>query len=296
MDQARFFGITALILAICLTLISTAIFPWKSFNGSFLALLQLPYRYLIYVVLLTAILGSRVIVELLAKYGSLKTNWRKAMTVLTVLLVSLISYYGSISNLSDRLANTAKNKEMVIKPLKADEQAILYSGILTDKNYQAQFNYWAQTGEVDYFPTKTLRKNHFLEYIVMDWDKAYRTNKDVYSIISGITRINGQEMRIKPYASANALRYQVELTRRGKIDLPVVHYVHTVVSVDGKQVSYQNSKRNTVQLELEKGSHTVTIGYLPSKAFFIGIKIALLGWGLLLLWIIVQTWYFKHKK
>lgn len=284
------------ILAICLTLISTAIFPWKSFNGSFLALLQLPYRYLIYVVLLTAILGSRVIVELLAKYGSLKTNWRKAMTVLTVLLVSLISYYGSISNLSDRLANTAKNKEMVIKPLKADEQAILYSGILTDKNYQAQFNYWAQTGEVDYFPTKTLRKNHFLEYIVMDWDKAYRTNKDVYSIISGITRINGQEMRIKPYASANALRYQVELTRRGKIDLPVVHYVHTVVSVDGKQVSYQNSKRNTVQLELEKGSHTVTIGYLPSKAFFIGIKIALLGWGLLLLWIIVQTWYFKHKK
>ena len=37
------------ILAICLTLISTAIFPWKSFNGSFLALLQLPYRYLIYV-------------------------------------------------------------------------------------------------------------------------------------------------------------------------------------------------------------------------------------------------------
>lgn len=121
-------------------------------------MLQLPYRYLIYVVLLTAILGSRVIVELLAKYGSLKTNWRKAMTVLTVLLVSLISYYGSISNLSDRLANTAKNKEMVIKPLKADEQAILYSGILTDKNYQAQFNYWAQTGEVDYFPTKTLRK------------------------------------------------------------------------------------------------------------------------------------------
>ena len=52
------------------------------------------------------------------------------MTVLTVLLVSLISYYGSISNLSDRLANTAKNKEMVIKPLKADEQAILYSGDL----------------------------------------------------------------------------------------------------------------------------------------------------------------------
>lgn len=284
------------ILAICLTLISTAIFPWKSFNGSFLALLQLPYRYLIYVVLLTAILGSRIIVELLTKYGALKTNWRRAMTILALLLVSLISYYGSISNLSDRLANTAKNKETIIKPLKADEQAILYAGILTNKNYQAQFDYWAQTGEVDYFPTKTLKKNHFLEYIIMDWDKAYRTNKDVYSIISGVTRINGQEMHIKPYASANALQYQVELARKSKVDLPVVHYAHTAVTVDGKPAAYQNSKRNTVQLDLEKGKHTVIVGYLPSKVFFIGTKIALIGWGLLLIWIICQTCYFKRKN
>ena len=284
------------ILAICLTLISTAIFPWKSFNGSFLALLQLPYRYLIYVVLLTAILGSRIIVELLTKYGALKTNWRRAMTILALLLVSLISYYGSISNLSDRLANTAKNKETIIKPLKADEQAILYAGILTNKNYQAQFDYWAQTGEVDYFPTKTLKKNHFLEYIIMDWDKAYRTNKDVYSIISGVTRINGQEMHRKPYASANALQYQVELARKSKVDLPVVHYAHTAVTVDGKPAAYQNSKRNTVQLDLEKGKHTVIVGYLPSKVFFIGTKIALIGWGLLLIWIICQTCYFKRKN
>lgn len=284
------------ILAICLTLISTAIFPWKSFNDSFLALLQLPYRYLIYVVLLTAILGSRIIVELLTKYGALKTNWRRAMTILALLLVSLISYYGSISNLSDRLANTAKNKETIIKPLKADEQAILYAGILTNKNYQAQFDYWAQTGEVDYFPTKTLKKNHFLEYIIMDWDKAYRTNKDVYSIISGVTRINGQEMHIKPYASANALQYQVELARKSKVDLPVVHYAHTAVTVDGKPAAYQNSKRNTVQLDLEKGKHTVIVGYLPSKVFFIGTKIALIGWGLLLIWIICQTCYFKRKN
>lgn len=284
------------ILAICLTLISTAIFPWKSFNDSFLALLQLPYRYLIYVVLLTAILGSRIIVELLTKYGALKTNWRRAMTILALLLVSLISYYGSISNLSDRLANTAKNKETIIKPLKADEQAILYAGILTNKNYQAQFDYWAQTGEVDYFPTKTLKKDHFLEYIIMDWDKAYRTNKDVYSIISGVTRINGQEMHIKPYASANALQYQVELARKSKVDLPVVHYAHTVVTVDGKPVAYQNSKRNTVQLDLEKGKHTVVVGYVPSKVFFIGTKIALTGWGLLLIWIICQTCYFKRKN
>lgn len=284
------------ILAICLTLISTAIFPWKSFNDSFLALLQLPYRYLIYVVLLTAILGSRIIVELLTKYGALKTNWRRAMTILALLLVSLISYYGSISNLSDRLANTAKNKETIIKPLKADEQAILYAGILTNKNYQAQFDYWAQTGEVDYFPTKTLKKDHFLEYIIMDWDKAYRTNKDVYSIISGVTRINGQEMHIKPYASANALQYQVELARKSKVDLPVVHYAHTVVTVDGKPVAYQNSKRNTVQLDLEKGKHTVVVGYVPSKVFFIGTKIALIGWGLLLIWIICQTCYFKRKN
>lgn len=284
------------ILAICLTLISTAIFPWKSFNDSFLALLQLPYRYLIYVVLLTAILGSRIVVELLTKYGVLKTNWRRAMTILALLLVSLISYYGSISNLSDRLANTAKNKETIIKPLKADEQAILYAGILTNKNYQAQFDYWAQTGEVDYFPTKTLKKNHFLEYIIMDWDKAYRTNKDVYSIISGVTRINGQEMHIKPYASANALQYQVELARKSKVDLPVVHYAHTVVTVDGKPVAYQNSKRNTVQLDLEKGKHTVVVGYVPSKVFFIGTKIALIGWGLLLIWIICQTCCFKRKN
>lgn len=284
------------ILAICLTLISTAIFPWKSFNGSFLALLQLPYRYLIYVVLLTAILGSRIIVELLTKYGALKTNWRRAMTILALLLVSLISYYGSISNLSDRLANTAKNKETIIKPLKADEQAILYAGILTNKNYQAQFDYWAQTGEVDYFPTKTLKKNHFLEYIIMDWDKAYRTNKDVYSIISGVTRINGQEMHIKPYAIANALQYQVELARKSKVDLPVVHYAHTAVTVDGKPAAYQNSKRNTVQLDLEKGKHTVIVDYLPSKVFFIGTKIALIGWGLLLIWIICQTCYFKRKN
>ena len=284
------------ILAICLTLISTAIFPWKSFNGSFLALLQLPYRYLIYVVLLTAILGSRIIVELLTKYGALKTNWRRAMTILALLLVSLISYYGSISNLSDRLANTAKNKETIIKPLKADEQAILYAGILTNKNYQAQFDYWAQTGEVDYFPTKTLKKNHFLEYIIMDWDKAYRTNKDVYSIISGVTRINGQEMHIKPYAIANALQYQVELARKSKVDLPVVHYAHTAVTVDGKPAAYQNSKRNTIQLDLEKGKHTVIVDYLPSKVFFIGTKIALIGWGLLLIWIICQTCYFKRKN
>lgn len=84
----------------------------------------------------------------------------------------LLGDFGSISNLTDRLASTEKNKATVLKKLAPGEQKILYAGLLNNKNYQYQFDYWVQTGEVDYFPTKTLKKDHFLEYIVMDWGKS----------------------------------------------------------------------------------------------------------------------------
>lgn len=274
------------VAALILTLLSTSVFPWKYFNGTFLTVLQLPYRYLIYVILFTAILAARGLETFFLRQKWYLTPKGKKATVCSLLIVLLLGYFGSISNLTDRLASTEKNKATVLKKLAPGEQKILYAGLLNNKNYQYQFDYWAQTGEVDYFPTKTLKKDHFLEYIVMDWEKAYRTNKDVYSIINNETYVDGKSSPLRPVTQANRFDYTLDLAKQTMLDLPIIHYKHTVVMLDGQKVSYQNSKRQTIALQVPKGKHQLTISYQPSRWFFLGGKVALLSWGLLLGWIL----------
>ena len=98
------------IAAVFLTLLSTSVFPWKYFNGTFLTVLQLPYRYLIYVVLFTAILAARGIETFFLRQKWYLTRKGRVATIFSLLIVMLLGYFGSISNLTDRLAATEKNK------------------------------------------------------------------------------------------------------------------------------------------------------------------------------------------
>lgn len=120
----------------------------------------------------------------------------------------------------------------------------------------------------------------------MDWEKAYRTNKDVYSIINNETYVDGKSSPLRPVTQANRFDYTLDLAKQTMLDLPIIHYKHTVVMLDGQKVSYQNSKRQTIALQVPKGKHQLTISYQPSRWFFLGGKVALLSWGLLLGWIL----------
>ena len=64
----------------------------------------------------------------------------------------LLSYFGAIAPLTNSLENSVSN---ILCKLNPGQHQILNNKILNNQNYKDQFAYWAFTGEVDYYSTKS---------------------------------------------------------------------------------------------------------------------------------------------
>lgn len=259
--------ISIYVMMIILLLISTTIFPWKSFNKTPLAVVQLPCRYLTYAILFGAILGSRWFAESIRKLKS-----HKALVIALVIPVMLLGYFGSISPLTDNLNSYTPN---FLCRLANGQHQVLSNRILTNKNYNDQFAYWAYTGEIDYYPVKTNTLN--MKPGTSTWD-AITKNPKVNSIINDIVIVNGQAHRYKLSTTPNQFHYQIDLKKSSTVDFPVIKYAGTDAFVNGKKVALSLSQRGTVQLRLDKGTNNVMIGFSPSKFYYVSIAIMVLGW------------------
>ncbi|GAJ26287.1 hypothetical protein JCM15457_1210 [Liquorilactobacillus sucicola DSM 21376 = JCM 15457] len=151
---------------------------------------------------------------------------------------------------------------------------------MNKENYQNQFGYAVAYGETDYYPKRAQANSNYAE-----------------SIVNNMVVINNKEIKIKPTAAPNYLTFNIKLDNKSRVDLPVVTYAHTYVYVDHKKVPFSKSKRATVQLELAKGKHVVTIGYAPGSLYFVGLFIAGIGWLSLAIFFTLKKYkkYFSKK-
>ena len=78
----------------------------------------------------------------------------------------------------------------------------------------------------------------------------------------------------------------VKSKKAAAIDLPVIAYKHTTVSVNGQKRSFRRGSRGTVVVKLDRGHNTITAGYQPSPLFYLSIVISILTWLALISWLI----------
>ncbi|WP_034995440.1 hypothetical protein [Liquorilactobacillus vini] len=92
------------LLGIIFTIISTSIFPWKSFDKGLLSTVQLPFRYLIYAALFLSIIASSKISSLLKVISLKKLNFsKKYILSLIIMSIGLLSFYGSTYNVGSEV-------------------------------------------------------------------------------------------------------------------------------------------------------------------------------------------------
>ena len=184
----------------------------------------------------------------------------------------------------------------MLNKLNPGQHQVLLNKVVTNANYQDQFAYWGSTGTADYYPTTVLKHGHFFDYTVSQPQQALTQDKPLNDLLLRKAYLNGKPVVVDPVAGPNRLTYGIDLKHQSKVDLPVICYVHTTVKVNGQKVTPQLSSRGTVELNLAPGRYKIEVGYQPSKAYFIGLGIALIAWLLMLIRVIFRRKIDHHAK
>ncbi|KRL02149.1 hypothetical protein [Liquorilactobacillus capillatus] len=261
-------GLFSYILGVFLTIISTSVFPWGSFRESPLAVIQLPWRYLSYANLFLAIVASDGIYQIYQT--KVFRRLRKGAPIIFILGVATISMFSYFSATADSSQLVSKfNQNTYLKPAAVTLQNIPQPAQLDKDNYKYQFSYLAIYGETDYYPEKA--------------------QKSSGSIINNLMMVNGRAQKVAPISSPNALTYKVKLVKHAVVDVPAVAYARTYVYVNSKRYTFNISKRGTVQINLPKGNHTITVGYNQSKLYYCSVVLAGLSWITLVTFLVIKN-------
>ncbi|MCP9312306.1 hypothetical protein KBX31_03195 [Liquorilactobacillus satsumensis] len=251
------------------TLIATSIFPWKSFNNTILATVQLSFRYLMYSSFFLALTATTIIAHLSSSYTFHKfKSFSIYLFSFIFMLLSLLLFYGSTSGICATISTYNPHNSLQKAP-QGHPQPIQPAVQLDQKNYHYQFDYSVLFGETDYYPNKALK------------------HKD--SIINNLTYIDKKKVHLPVFSSANQLTYKLNLSKKAQVDLPVLAYSQTYLKVNGKSSHYSISNRGTVTKSLSKGFYKLSVGYRPPFLYYLGLTITLCTW-------LLMTIFFIFKK
>ena len=248
----------------------------------------MPVRYLSYSILFAAVVGSQGIVKILDAHFAFARAKVPALMMAILAVAGTMSYFGSILPMTTKLQNRQVNVPLMLNKLNPGQHQVLMNKVVTNANYQDQFAYWGSTGTADYYPTTVLNHGHFFDYTVSQPQQALTQDKSLNDLLLRKAYINGKTLTVDPAAGPNRLTYEIDLKHQSKVNLPVICYAHTTVKVNGKKVTPQLSSRGTVELNLVPGSYQIEVGYQPSKAYFIGLGVAMIAWLLLLVRVVFQ--------
>ena len=120
---------------------------------------------------------------------------------------------------------------------------------MTNADYNALINYRAPIGAEDY----VLRGSNSIRI----------ENNEGY--------LDRRREKFKPVSSANKLTYNIIVKKNNSdLELPVVPYSHTKVTINGTNVRFKISKEKGILLNrLKKGNKKIEITYQPSIMFYI---------------------------
>lgn len=239
-------GITAVILA-------TSVFPWDGLKNTIFSVIQLPFRYLLYASFFLAIVGAFAFSK--NKFFQEANNFGRYGVLFLVLIFFVFDFYSE--NRTRFQYISGYNVSQDLKRAPTGKLRGLPESQLTDQNYAYQFDYLVPYGEHDYFPKK-----------------AAVNDSVVNSIINNIAFINKKAQKIKPIGTPNKLTFDLTLHNKSTIDLPVVAYQHTTVTINGKQTHFSHSGRGTVFLKLAPGAYKISVGYQPIKGYYLLVAIS----------------------
>lgn len=261
---------------ICLVM-ATSIFPWESFKDTIISVIQLPYRYLVYVILFLSIVASYIIELLCRRYFS-KPVFIVMMPIM--MTIGIFGYYGSIRGYTYQLEHKNVGGVYLTKAQEGELQQIPDVTQLDNDNYSYQFGYSAIYGETDYFPIVS---------------QMHESKENAESIINNIAKVGNDNIKVNPTSGPNLLKYTLNLDNKENVDLPVIAYAHTKVYINNRETKYTISDRGTVELSLNKGKNIVKVTYVPSKYYYYGWIITLSGW-LCLIVALISLRIFSYKR
>lgn len=241
--------------------LTTRYFPWKLTAGTPFEMVQLTARYLSYASLFLTILFALGSNNILEKHvdGRKKLALSCSLAVFMALFsLSSLSVYRDILKHVQDMPKTSANSTQPA-PFKR----------LRDYNYHNQFNYKILFGAFDYMPKSSLTSLQKQNSLLMH--QAY---------------LNGKTLTLSPLIKANQITYQVKSEKAADVDLPVIAYKHTTVSVNGQKNAFRRGSRGTVVVSLKRGQNTITIGYKASPVFYLSIVISILSWLALLIYLV----------
>lgn len=241
--------------------LTTGYFPWKLTAGTPFEMVQLTARYLSYASLFLTILfalgSDDVLEEHVAGRKKLALSCSLAVFMALFSLSSLSVYRDTLTHVQDMPKTTANSTQPA--PFKR----------LRNYNYYNQFNYKILFGAFDYMPKSSLTSLQKQNSLLMH--QAY---------------LNGKTLSLSPLIKANQITYQVKTEKAADVDLPVIAYKHTTVSVNGQKHAFRRGNRGTVVVSLKRGQNTITAGYKASPVFYLSIVISILSWLVLLIYLV----------
>lgn len=257
-------------IGITLSLVSTTVFPWILVRNLPISAIQLPYRYLSYSTFFLSIYFSKVVLNIPLRHPKVPLIFY----TLIVFSIFITCYFGSLASVIG--GNTTGNNIPPLTQISRGNEVIPNPTLLNNSNYRYQFSYMVKFGETDYFPKKSL---------------PYSTD-----ITNNISTVNGKKRLYTKITSPNKISYTFNLEKASTVDLPIIRYTHTTLTVNNRNQSILNSKRGTVKAYLQPGYNKVTISYQPSLSYYISLILSITSFSILILVVLYKKIYYLSNK
>lgn len=265
------------VLGISLIIVSTGSFPWNVLSDTPLGMIQLPFRYLSYAsMFLSVILGLSV--NDLYESETFDTTFKRGMVPVLTICIFMLFYVGFHH---DSL-NTLKNSQSQFLKNTDTFNQLPGQTFVNNSNYDYLLNYPVMYGELDYYPKKARRSTGNVSY-----------NETNLSIINNIAVVGRKKIHVSPLCESNKMTYKLHTRKQTEVDLPAIRYKGSYAELNGKRTTLINSARGTIKVRTKKGINTITVGYSPSKSYYVGIIISVMTWISLLVLAFYRKGVFK---
>lgn len=250
------------VLGISLIIVSTGSFPWNVLSDTPLGMIQLTFRYLSYAsMFLSVILGLSV--NDLYESETFDTTFKRGMVPVLTICIFMLFYVGfhhdSLNALKNSQSQFLKNTDTF--------NQLPDQTFVNNSNYDYLLNYPVKYGELDYYPEKARRSTGNVSY-----------NETNLSIINNIAVVGRKKIHVSPLCESNKMTYKLHTRKQADVDLPALRYKGSYAELNGKRTTLINSARGTIKVRTKKGINTITVGYSPSKSYYVGIIISVMTW------------------
>lgn len=265
------------VLGISLIIVSTGSFPWNVLSDTPLGMIQLTFRYLSYAsMFLSVILGLSV--NDLYESETFDTTFKRGMVPVLTICIFMLFYVGfhhdSLNALKNSQSQFLKNTDTF--------NQLSDRTFVNNFNYDYLLNYPVKYGELDYYPKKARRSTGNVSY-----------NETNLSIINNIAVVGRKKIHVSPLCESNKMTYRLHTRKQADVDLPALRYKGSYAELNGKRTTLINSARGTIKVRTKKGINTITVGYSPSKLYYVGIIISVMTWISLLVLAFYRKGVFK---